>query len=427
MAMTDAIARRTRAFSSCLIMACAWALLASPVAAQDEQRAGDVWDLAARRGMSRNFYAAPPNARGQTPAFAGQTRAPIIDDPLRLQTRVIAKGFAHPWGMAELPDGSWLVTEREGRLRLVSKDGVVSPPVQGLPKVDARGQGGLLDVAVRDDFATTRRVWWSFAEPSGNGLNATAVATGVLSADARSMSGVRVIFRQDPPWRSTLHFGSRLVFDRHGALFVTTGERSYPKPRKLAQDVTTHLGKVLRIDPDGGPAKGNPQIPGGRPEIWSWGHRNLQSAAIGPDGVLWTVEHGPRGGDELNRPEASKNYGWPVITYGQDYSGQPIGQGLTRQEGMEQPVYYWDPVIAPSGLAFYEGDLFPAWRGSALIGALRDESLVRLTLANGRVTGEARYLAGIGRVRDVAVAKDGAIMLLTDANDGALIRVTPAP
>lgn len=375
--------------------------------------------------LAQDFNAAPPNAPSQKPAFPGQTRAPVIADQVQLRTAVVAQGLDHPWGMAQLPDGSWLVTERVGRLRLVRADGTVSPPIAGLPPVDARGQGGLLDVAVRDDFERTRRVWWSFAEPRGEGANATAVATGTLSADGTALSDVRVIFQQQPAWRSTLHFGSRLVFDREGALFVTTGERSLPAPRQLAQDVTTHIGKVLRIDPDGGPAPGNPVLPNGRPEIWSYGHRNLQSAALGPDGALWTVEHGPRGGDELNRPEPGRNYGWPVITYGEDYSGQPIGEGLTAKAGMEQPLYYWDPVIAPSGMAFYAGDLFPAWRGSILVGGLASKALVRLTLDGQKVTGEARYLQGRWRIRDVAVGRDGAVYLLTDAADGALVRLTP--
>jgi glucose/arabinose dehydrogenase len=375
---------------------------------------------------AQDFNAAAPNARGQKPAFAGQTRAPVIAERIELRRTVIADGLVNPWGMVQLPDGTWLVTERPGRLRLIGADGRVSQPVRGLPEVDARGQGGLLDVAIRDDFAASRRIWWSYAEPRGNGANATAVATGILSADGAALSDVRVIFRQEPAWRSTLHFGSRLVFDRSGALFVTTGERSSSEPRQLAQDVGTHLGKVLRINPDGGAAAGNPKIPGGMPEIWSFGHRNLQSAAIGPDGALWTVEHGPRGGDELNRPEAGRNYGWPVITYGEDYSGSPIGAGLTAQAGMEQPVYYWDPVIAPSGMAFYEGDMFPDWRGSVLIGGLAGQALVRLTLKDNRVTGEARYLQGSARIRDVAVARDGAVMILTDAQNGALIRITPA-
>ncbi len=374
---------------------------------------------------AEDFNAAPPNAAGQEPAFAGQTRAPVLDDGMTLSREVVADGLENPWGMDQLPDGGWLVTERPGRMRVVAADGTVSPPIEGLPEVDARRQGGLLDVLIADDFAETRRVWWSYAEPRGEDRNATAVATGLLSEDGGTMAEVAVIFRQEPAWDSTAHFGSRLAFDPSGALFVTTGERSLPEPRQLAQDVSTHLGKVLRINPMGGPAEGNPAIPGGLPEIWSYGHRNIQSAAIGPDGALWTVEHGARGGDELNRPEAGKNYGWPIITYGEDYSGRPIGDGITAAEGMEQPLYFWDPVIAPSGMAFYDGALFPAWRGSALIGALGDQALVRLALSDGRVTGEARYLRGEARVRDVDVADDGSVMILTDAGNGALIRLTP--
>lgn len=374
---------------------------------------------------AQDFNAARPNAPHQKPAFEGQTRAPIIDDRVALSREVVADGLEHPWGMDQLPDGGWLVTERPGRMRVIAGDGTVSAPIQGLPEVDARRQGGLLDVIVRDDFDKTRRVWWSYAEPRGGGQNATAVATGLLSEDGRRMTDVEVIFRQQPAWNSTMHFGSRLVFDRSGALFVTTGERSLPEPRQLAQDVSTHIGKVLRIDPMGGPADGNPTLPGGRPEIWSYGHRNIQSAALGPDGALWIVEHGPRGGDELNRPEPGRNYGWPVITYGEDYSGAPIGDGMTAKDGMEQPIYYWDPVIAPSGMAFYDGEMFPGWQGSVLIGGLEVQALVRLEIAGGRVTGEARHVQGIGRVRDVDVARDGAVMILTDARNGALIRLTP--
>ncbi|MCX8995963.1 PQQ-dependent sugar dehydrogenase [Rhizobiaceae bacterium BDR2-2] len=374
---------------------------------------------------AQDFNAEPPNAPDQRPAFAEQTRAPVIDDGVEPVRTVVASGLVNPWGMAELPDGTWLVTEKAGRLRIVGTDGWVSGPIAGLPEVYAGGQGGLLDVAVRDDFADTRRVWWSYAEPREDGKNGTSVATGTLSADGSELTNVRVIFRQEPGWDSRAHFGSRLVFDNEGALFVTTGERSVADARVFAQDVGTHIGKVVRIDPDGGPAPGNPQIEGGLPEIWSYGHRNLQSAALGPDGALWTVEHGPRGGDELNRPEAGKNYGWPVITYGLEYSGGAVGNGLTAQDGMEQPIYYWDPVIAPSGMAFYSGDLFPGWEGSALIGGLRGQALVRLTIEDGKVTGEARYLQGFARIRDVAVARDGAVMVLTDDEDGALIRLTP--
>ena len=397
-------------------------------------RAGLRWGIAfasaalggAGLAAAQDFTARAPNAPHQSPAFAGQTRAPVLDDGLRLDAQVVAAGLEHPWGMAQLPDDTWLVTERPGRLRRIGADGTVSDPIAGLPAVDARGQGGLLDVAIRDDFTKTRRLWWSYAEPRGDGLNATAVATGTLSPDASRVEGARVIFQQQPAWDSRLHFGSRLVFDGEGMLFVTTGERSLPSARGLAQDVGTHLGKVLRIDPEGGPAPGNPAIDGGLPEIWSFGHRNIQGAALAADGRLWTVEHGPRGGDEVNIPQAGRNYGWPVITYGLDYSGGPIGEGLTAQAGMEQPLYYWDPVIAPGGMAFYDGALFPDWQGDLLIGALAGQALVRLTLDGDRVSGEARYLSGQARIRDVAVARDGAVMLLTDEDDGALIRLTPA-
>ncbi len=375
--------------------------------------------------FAQDFNATPPNAAGQTPAFQGQTRAPVMDAGVTLNRQVVVDGLENPWGMDLLPDGAWIVTERPGRMRIVSPDGTLSAPIAGLPQVDARGQGGLLDVAVRPDFAQTRRVWWTFAEPRGNGRNSTSVGTGTLSADGTQMTDARVIFRQEPAWASQQHFGSRLVFDPKGALFVTTGERSLRQPQQLAQDVSTHLGKVLRINPEGGAANGNPAIPGGQPEIWSYGHRNLQAAALGPDGALWTVEHGPQGGDELNRPAPGKNYGWPIITYGQDYSGAPMGRGLTALDGMEQPVYYWDPVIAPSGLVFYDGAMFPDWQGSALIGGLGAQSLVRLELTGDRVTGEARYFEGEDRIRDIAVAPDGAVMILTDSDNGALIRVTP--
>ncbi|MFH5775035.1 PQQ-dependent sugar dehydrogenase [Paracoccus sp. NGMCC 1.201697] len=367
----------------------------------------------------------PPNAPDQQPAFDGQTRAPELTDGVHVKQDVVVSGLDHPWGMAALPGGGWLITERPGKMRILA-DGKLSEPLSGLPQVDTRKQGGLLDVAVRDDFAQTRRLWWSFAEPRDGGKTSTSVATGTLSADGTAISDARVIFRQEPAWDSTMHYGSRLVFDADGMLFVTTGERSLPEPRKLAQDVNTHLGKVLRIDPETGRGlPGNPFAQGGgQPEIWSWGHRNLQAAALDGQGRLWTVEHGAKGGDELNMPQAGRNYGWPIITYGEDYSGKPIGKGITAQEGMEQPVYYWDPVIAPSGLVFYDGAMFPEMRGDALIGGLKSQSLVRLKMTEGRVTGEQHLAEGIGRVRDVAVDADGSILILTDADDGALIRLT---
>lgn len=372
---------------------------------------------------------AAPNATGQQPAFEGQTRAPALTDDIALTQTTLAEKLEHPWGMALLPDGATLITERPGRLRLLSAEGALSEPLKGVPEVDNRQQGGLLDVAIAPDFADTRRVWLSFSEPRGwrKNKNSTSVATGILSADGSGLEDVKVIFRQDPAWGSLMHFGSRLVFSPEGALYVTTGERSYDEPRVLAQDVNTHLGKVLRIDPlTGKGIEGNPFADGrsGKPEIWSYGHRNIQAAALNPaTGELWTVEHGPAGGDELNKPEAGKNYGWPVITYGQDYSGGPIGEGKTQQEGMEQPVYYWDPVIAPSGMAFYQGEMFPELQGDALIGGLGAQAVVRLKLQGDRVTGEQRLAEGIGRVRDVEIAPDGAILVLIDDPEGSLIRL----
>ena len=376
--------------------------------------------------LAQDFNATPPNAPGQQPAFEGQTRAPVIAEELALKQEVLLEGLDRAWGMAPLPDGTWLITERPGKLRIFNPaDGSLSDPVAGLPEVSFTQQGGLLDVAVRDDFAETRRVWLSFAEPRGEGKDSTSVATGRLSDDGTTLEDMRVIFQQNPAWESELHYGSRLVFDTDGMLFVTTGERSNPEPRQLAQDVTTHLGKVLRIDPDGGPAAGNPAIEGGQPEIWSYGHRNMQGATLGPDGALWTVEHGARGGDEINRPDPGVNYGWPLATYGIEYNGEPIGEGDTVQDGMQQPLYYWDPVIAPSGLTFYEGDMFPDWNGSLLIGGLAGQALVRVTLDGTSVTGEQRYLQGEYRIRDVDVAPDGAVLVLTDGEDGKLIRLTP--
>ncbi|MFT4011992.1 MAG: PQQ-dependent sugar dehydrogenase [Paracoccus sp. (in: a-proteobacteria)] len=365
---------------------------------------------------------APPNAPGQQPAFQGQTRAPELADGVRVRAQEVVTGLDGPWGLDLLPDGGWLITERPGRMRLF-RDGKLSQPISGLPPVDARGQGGLLDVLTGPDFGQTRRVWWSYAEPRGEGRNATAVATGILSPDGAEMRDVKVIFRQDPAWASDKHFGSRLVLDGKGGLFITTGERSDRGARPLAQDVNTHLGKVLHVDAaTGAPLAGNPFAEGGgKPEVFSWGHRNIQSAALDGRGRLWTVEHGARGGDELNLIRPGRNYGWPVAAYGIEYGGGKIGQGQTRHQGTEQPVYYWDPVIAPSGMALYEGAMFPQMRGDFLIGGLKARALVRLRIQGERVTEEQHLAQGIGRVRDVAIAPDGAIMLLTD--EGKLVRL----
>ena len=373
--------------------------------------------------LAQDFNDRPPNAAGQTPAFENQTRAPAIRAQALNQT-VMAEGLEHPWGMAQLPDGGWLVTERPGRLRMVSPQGTLSAPISGLPQVDARGQGGLLDVIVDDDFARTRRLWVSFSQRLPDNGTATAVATGTLSADGTRIEDARTIWQQTP-WPSTKHYGSRLVLDGQGGLFVTTGERGGPRSRHEAQNVANTIGTVVRIDPLTGAPMGA-GIAGGLPEIWSYGHRNVQGAALSPDGTLWTVEHGPRGGDELNRPLPGRNYGWPDVSYGVEYSGQTIPGGLTQKEGIEQPVYYWDPVIAPGGMVFYDGDMFPDWRGDLLIAGLQSGSLVQLKLSDGRVTAEARPAPGLGRVRDVAVAQDGAVVVLTDFDNGQMIRLTPA-
>jgi glucose/arabinose dehydrogenase len=357
-----------------------------------------------------------------------QAQAPRSPTPASasgvVRAETVTGGLEHPWGLAFLPDGRMLVTERPGRLRIVDR-GRASEPLGGVPPVAARGQGGLLDIALDPRFAENRLVYLSYAEPGPSGTAGTAVARGRLGEGR--LDGVQVIYRQRPKVQGPNHFGSRLVFARDGTLFVTQGDRfTY---RDGAQDLSVDFGKIMRINPDGSVPADNPFVgrPNARPEIWSYGHRNVQAAALDPrTGQLWTVEHGARGGDELNHPEAGKNYGWPVITYGIDYSGAKIGEGTARP-GMEQPVYYWDPVIAPSGMTFYTGDAFPGWKGSALVGSLRPGLLVRLTLENGRVTREERYLGDLGeRIRNVRQGPDGLLYLLTDSSDGRILQVKPA-
>lgn len=372
----------------------------------------------------------PPNAPDQKPAFKGQTRAPMRSANVAFDVRTVARGLTHPWAVEALADGRTLVTERPGRLRIITPDGTLGTPVAGLPAVDARGQGGLLDVALDPDFASNGILYWSYAEPRSDG-NGTALARGrlVTGEGAPRVEGAQVIFRQQPSLDSTMHFGSRIAFARDGTLFLTLGERSILEGRAQAQDLGSHLGKVVRINKDGSVPGDNPFVgkAGARPEIWSYGHRNIQSAAIHPEtGALWIVDHGPKGGDELNAPEAGKNYGWPIITYGLEYSGEPVGEGNTARAGMEQPLYYWDPVIAPSGMLFYTGDLFPAWKGSLFIGGLVDRKLVRLTLEGRRVVGEEWLLTDVGdRIRDVVQGPDGAIYLVTDEDAGRLLKLVP--
>ena len=357
------------------------------------------------------------------PALAQDAPRSPTPRPVKLPARVavVAKGLEHPWGLAFLPDGHLLVTERPGRLRRVGRDGALSAPLAGVPAVLARGQGGLLDVALSPDFARDRLVYLSFAEP-GSGGAATAVARGRLGE--AGLEGTEVIWRQTPKGGGAIHWGSRLVFRPDGTLLVTLGDRNQ---RERAQDLSVTLGKVVRLNADGSIPRDNPFVGrnGARPEIWSYGHRNAQAAALDATGQLWTVEHGARGGDELNRPEPGKNYGWPVITYGVDYSGERIGEGTARP-GMEQPVYYWDPVIAPSGAVFYTGAAFPAWRGDLFVGSLTPGGLVRLRLADRRVVLEERYAGELAeRIRDVRQSPDGLIYLLTDSAGGRILRLEP--
>lgn len=366
------------------------------------------------------------------PAYCAQTDAPKPASESRIKTQVIAKGLVNPWGLQFLPDGRLLVTERPGRLRIVTRDGQVGPSISGLPTVFATGQGGLLDVLLAQDFGKAGGdIYLSFAEPRENGAAATAVARGRLSLDATgggSLDGVRTIFQQQPAVASSgNHFGSRLVWARDGSLLVTTGDRGSARAEVQRPDTT--IGKVINLKPDGTAAHAEPAQPGWDARIWSLGHRNIQGAALDPaTGQLWTVEHGARGGDELNLTMRGRNYGWPIITYSNEYFGGPIGEGNAKS-GVEQPIYYWIPSIATSGLAIYSGDLFPDWTGNIFVGGLKGAHLARLVLKDGQVVFEEALLQDFDqRIRDVRQGPDGALWIVTDdARDGQIVRLTPAP
>lgn len=368
----------------------------------------------------------PPNGEDYKPAFAGQTRAPALKSEFPINVSVVAKGLSGAWAFEFLPDQRILVTERQGNLRIIGQDGKVSAPLTGLPKVYFEGQGGLLDVALDPQFASNRTIYWTYAEPRDGG-NGTALAKGVLSANDSAVENVQVIFRQMPTFKSNLHFGSRIVFTPDGKLFLALGERSVPEARVHSQDLNSHFGKVVRLNLDGSVPEDNPFVgrSDAKPEIWSYGHRNIQAATLDTEGKLWTIEHGPRGGDELNQPQAGLNYGWPVITYGIEYAGPKIGEGITAKEGMEQPVYYWDPVIAPSGMIVYDGSMFPEWQGNIFVGGLTSTKLVRLQMQDGKVVGEEWLLQDRGgRIRDVRQGPDGAIYVVTEAPDGELLKLS---
>jgi glucose/arabinose dehydrogenase len=358
------------------------------------------------------------------PAFTGQTRINGVRTTTSFQPGIITSALAEPWGITSLPDGRLLITEKAGRMRIATSTGTLSNPITGVPAVNASGQGGLLGICIDPQFTSNRMVYWVFSENVAGG-NLTAVAKGRLSDNASTIENATVIYRAGPAANSSAHFGGRILFDNTGNLLVSTGERSNLTTRPLSQSVTAALGKVVRITTNGQPAPGNPVInqAGALPELFSIGHRNPQGLAIHPvTGDLWESEHGPRGGDEINRVQAGANYGWPIITYGIEYSGQVIGGGIQQQNGMEQPVYYWDPVISPSGMTFYKGNRIPEWQNNLFIGALSGSHIIRLVIENNRVVGEERLLSGENqRFRDITQGTDNALYAITDG--GRLYRI----
>jgi glucose/arabinose dehydrogenase len=364
-----------------------------------------------------------PNA-DYKPAFEGQTRIGATVTKTPYDSKVLTSDLKRPWGIASLPDGRFIVTEKEGTMKIVSASGAVGEALTGVPKVSSEGQGGLLGICLDPAFNSNRMVYWSFSEPLDEG-NLTSVAKGKLSADEKSLENVTVIYRATPVYKGTLHFGGRVLFSKDGNLFVTTGERSDQVTRPQAQDLNSGLGKIIRITTDGKPANGNPFAgkDNARPELYSYGHRNVQGIAFHPTtGDLWETEFGPRGGDELNRVEAGKNYGWPTITYGIEYRGDKIGDAIQQKDGLEQPVYYWDPVISPSGITFYDGTGIAEWKNNLFISALSGMHICRIVIENNKVVGEERLLTSEKqRFRDITQGTDGALYAITD--QGRLYRI----
>lgn len=364
----------------------------------------------------------PPNSTYK-PAFPGQTRIASVKTTTPYEGKVITSDLQKPWGITVLPDGRLLITQKEGTMRIATTNGQLSEPITGLPVVNSSGQGGLLGITLDPDFSTNRMVYFAFSEPTPE--NHTAFAKGKLSADEKSIENITVIYRAMPFHNSNLHYGGRLIFDKTGNLIVSTGERSDLETRPKAQDLMTALGKVLCITKDGKAAPGNPFI--GRsdalPEIYSYGHRNVQGIAFNPQtGDLWECEFGPLGGDELNRIQPGHNYGWPIITYGLEYSGQKVGEGIQQKEGLEQPVYYWDPVLSPSGMTFYTGDNMPEWKNNLFMCGLSSQHIARLVIKDNKVVGEEMLLKDEGqRFRDITQGKDGLLYAVTD--EGRLYRI----
>lgn len=355
-------------------------------------------------------------------AFDGQTRIRGVKTETPYQVETLSTALGKPWGIINLPDGRFLITEKTGFANIVSQDGKQVKEVTGFPAVDSKGQGGLLDIALDPNFASNRTVYWCYSEPV-NGGNHTAVAKGTLSTDESKIENATVIFRSTPTYDGDKHYGSRLVFDKDGDLFVSTGERSDMETRHLAQDQTKHLGKILKITKDGQPSAATPKLAGWQPEIFSTGHRNPQGTDIHPiTGEFWVAEMGPKGGDEINRTLPGKNYGWPTVTYGEEYSGATIGEGIGQKAGLEQPVYFWDPSVSPSGIAFYTGNI-PEWKNNLMVGCLSGKKIIRLVIENNKVTGEEWLLTDQNeRIRDVLNGSDGNMYAITDS--GKLIKVS---
>jgi len=348
-------------------------------------------------------------------AFAGQTRISSVKTTTAFEVKVLTSDLKSPWGIAVLPDGRLLITEKSGTMKIATTSGTLSASLTGIPAVDSKGQGGLLGITIDPAFAQNRMVYWAFSEPVSGG-NHTSVAKGKLSADEKSIENAIVIYRATPAYNGNLHYGGRVIFDNTGNLLLSTGERSDKVTRPQAQDPKSGLGKVIRITTDGKPAPGNPIIDPARPEIYSFGHRNVQGLAIHPvTGDIWEGEFGPRGGDEINLLQPGKNYGWPTITYGIEYGGPKVGDGITQKDGLEQPVYYWDPSISPSGITFYSGSSIPEWENNLFVGALSGMHIARLVIENNKVTGEERLLVEEKqRFRALIQGKDGALYAITD-------------
>lgn len=414
-------------FKFAAIISLAWFFASASCVEQKDSNGGDIDRTPTEQEPQEGTL--PPVETGKAntnykPAFEGQTRIAGVRTTTPYEAKVIASGLASPWAVTALPDGRLAITEKGGTMRIATTTGTVSSPISGFPTVDDRGQGGLLDVAPAPDFEASRMLYFTFAEKTIQG-SLTAVGKGKLSANETTIENFQIIFRAVPYFDNSMHFGSRIVFDKRGNIFVSTGERSDLRTRPNAQLLNTGHGKVIHITTEGKPVAGNPFIntKGALPEIYSYGHRNPQGLDIHPlTQELWLSEMGPRGGDEINLIKPGKNYGWPTITYGIEYSGAAISGGATQKEGLEQPVYYWDPVLSPSGMAFYSSSAIPEWQNDLFIGGLNSKHIARIVLKDNKVIGEERLLTDENqRFRDVGDGRDGALYAVTD--EGRLYRI----